>query len=443
MTMLSQKLKSAGYTTHFVGKWDAGSATWDHTPEGRGFDSSLIYFGHRINYFSHLGDGCNNMDVFNGTIRDLWDSGAPATGVNASEFIDYTFLRRSQDVITSFANGGSPFPTSNGPRAAAGQRLWLHHSLHATHDPIQAPQAVMQALNYTDDDETACNASVAWVWPGATASDIACRRQYDALLAVADGVVGGLVQALQAAGLWNDTLLVLTSDNGGQQDMTYNAACNWPLRGGKGSEWEGAIRAAAFVSGGYIPEALRGSVSDAMVHVADWYATFAALVGVDARDGRAAAAGLPPVDSVNVWPNLMRTNDTPARSEFAASTATLLSGNWKLISTLAATRAGWTGTLFPNSSSPERAFDPTRVTANCSAGCLFDVVADPSEHHDLASANPTIVATLTARLQQWRETFYSNNETFPYACPHDVPNANCSCWLATNVYGGYVGPFQL
>ncbi len=46
MTGLATKLKTAGYATHMVGKWDAGMATVDHTPAGRGYDTSLIYFHH-------------------------------------------------------------------------------------------------------------------------------------------------------------------------------------------------------------------------------------------------------------------------------------------------------------------------------------------------------------------------------------------------------------
>ena len=45
MTALGSVMRSGGYSTHVVGKWDVGMATPDHTPEGRGFDSSLIYYG--------------------------------------------------------------------------------------------------------------------------------------------------------------------------------------------------------------------------------------------------------------------------------------------------------------------------------------------------------------------------------------------------------------
>ena len=38
---MASKLKEAGYLTHQVGKWDAGMATWDHTPRGRGYVRTL------------------------------------------------------------------------------------------------------------------------------------------------------------------------------------------------------------------------------------------------------------------------------------------------------------------------------------------------------------------------------------------------------------------
>ena len=46
MTGLGALMKRGGYRTHFAGKWDAGMATWDHTPRGRGYDSALSYFHH-------------------------------------------------------------------------------------------------------------------------------------------------------------------------------------------------------------------------------------------------------------------------------------------------------------------------------------------------------------------------------------------------------------
>ena len=46
MTGMSAVLKGAGYATHYTGKWDCGMATEEHTPKGRGYDTSLFYFHH-------------------------------------------------------------------------------------------------------------------------------------------------------------------------------------------------------------------------------------------------------------------------------------------------------------------------------------------------------------------------------------------------------------
>ena len=62
------------------------------------------------------------------------------------------------------------------------------------------------------------------------------------------------------------------------------------------SDWEGGVRGAAFVAGGLVPPAMRGSKNADPMHLADWYTTFAALSGADPTDYSAAEAGLPPVD---------------------------------------------------------------------------------------------------------------------------------------------------
>jgi len=73
---------------------------------------------------------------------------------------------------------------------------------------------------------------------------------------------------------------VVSSDNGGP----LGSANNFPLKGGKFSDWQGGIRVNAFVTGGYLPENMRGQKTEGYIHIADWYATFCALAGVDPTD---------------------------------------------------------------------------------------------------------------------------------------------------------------
>jgi len=83
------------------------------------------------------------------------------------------------------------------------------------------------------------------------------RQYYAAMVNLLDDNVGRVVNMLQDAGLWNDTLLVASSDNGGPVGDGYGGN-NWPLKGGKASNWEGGVRANAFVAGGAVPPARRG-----------------------------------------------------------------------------------------------------------------------------------------------------------------------------------------
>ena len=87
---------------------------------------------------------------------------------------------------------------------------------------------------------------------------------------------------------------------------------NYPLRGSKVSDFEGGVRAVAFLSGGYLPISVRGGRHTGYIHVADWYGTLSKLVGVDPSDN---VPGLPPVDSNDFWPSVLVPNATSTGRE--------------------------------------------------------------------------------------------------------------------------------
>ena len=76
-----------------------------------------------------------------------------------------------------------------------------------------------------------------------------------------------LANALAAAGIANQTLIVFTTDNGGPaQGFNSNMACNWPLRGTKRTLWEGGVRGVGFVAGAVTAAAGSRNTTQAFTH---------------------------------------------------------------------------------------------------------------------------------------------------------------------------------
>ena len=88
-----------------------------------------------------------------------------------------------------------------------------------------------------------------------------------ALITHADQLLGRLVHSLRDAGMWDETLVIHLSDNGGQVNWVEEEVQgnNWPLRGMKRSLFEGGVRVPAFVGGGALPYPARGRVLDGYI----------------------------------------------------------------------------------------------------------------------------------------------------------------------------------
>jgi arylsulfatase I/J len=124
--------------------------------------------------------------------------------------------------------------------------------------------------------------------------------------------------------MWENTLLVVFSDNGGAiflnspreniKNGVTGGGNNYPLRGGKFGNHEGGIRVNAFVAGGYVPLQKRGTVENGLIAMEDWYTTFCSIAGCSIVDESANSVGLPKVDGVNMLPLLLgETNISPRR----------------------------------------------------------------------------------------------------------------------------------
>ena len=187
------------------------------------------------------------------------------------------------------------------------------------------------------------------------------------------------------------------------------------------------VRVNSWASGGLIPPIMRGRKLTGLVALWDWYGTFAALAGVDQTDHRAAAAGLPPVDSVNQWPWISGQTDAPPRRElaiggcaephdtFCTSSGTIVQGYimddghgalWKLL-VGEVWQDGYTGPDYPNNSI---VVDYNTHWGHCNAsGCLFELHGDPTEHSNLAAmvAHAPLLEEMHRRLAAANATVFS------------------------------------
>jgi len=220
--------------------------------------------------------------------------------------------------------------------------LFFNYCFHLVHEPLEVPAPYYEAAVLVGDDFENY------------------RRTYAAMVHFLDDAVGNVTSLLKQKQMYDDTLVLFLSDNGGAafNGEGGSAGNNWPLRGGKLQNWQGGIRVAAFASGGWLQQhapARAGSRLDGLVSIADIYATLAALAGVDPTDQRAAAANLPPIDSLDLVPYLMGTVDASPRSaihlDLNAAVARLADGRlWKLIIGVEP-KGCWSGPLSPNASS--------------------------------------------------------------------------------------------
>ena len=334
---LAKHLRDGGYLTALVGKWHLGDA--NHAPETHGFDLNLggTHWGAPATYWwPYSGAG-----RFGAQFRYVPGLGFGRPG-------EYLTDRLTDEALRVIDHAGDrPF------------FLYLAH--HAPHTPIEAkPDDVRHFQSRLRPDLRHRNPT------------------YAAMLKSLDEGVGRVLDHLRARGLEDRTIVVFTSDNGGQMNVDpparpgEPATRNAPLRSGKGSLYEGGIRVPMIVRWpGITP---RGAVSEAPVLLADLFPTLLRAAGRPLPDGidgldlsallRDPAARLGRDALYFHYPHYYETT-TPAGAVRA--------GDWKLL----------------------EYFEDGRTE-------LYNLSADPGEERDLASFEPARAAELRTRLARWR-----------------------------------------
>ena len=191
----------------------------------------------------------------------------------------------------------------------------------------------------------------------------------------------------------------------------------------------------AFVSGGYVPEKVRGSKLNGMIHIADWYGTLCSIAGVSSYDAEAAQSNLPPVDSVNVWPMLSGKNMTSPRQTILVNEKLLVHNQWKYVphgTTMIESAAG--GPVYPNATTDATNdwIDSHNYHCTQPNGCLWNVVKDISETNECSSEYPSIVKMMKTIMKKEIATIWSTSHTNSLQCKT----------TAMGTYNGFYGPWK-
>jgi len=191
--LIPDLLSRAGYHTALVGKWHLGLES-PNTPNERGFDHFHGFLGDMMDdYYTHRRHNINYMRLNESEI----DPEGHATDL---------FSRWSVEYIRDRARSGQPF--------------FLYLAYNAPHTPIQPPEEWVARVMKRE--------------PGIDTR----RAKLIALIEHMDDGIGNVMAALAESGVERNTLVIFTSDNGGQVGV---GACNGPLRGGKQDMYEGGI----------------------------------------------------------------------------------------------------------------------------------------------------------------------------------------------------------
>ena len=224
--------------------------TSSHRIQRRGFDTFFGYYlACQVDYWYH-GAGAQACG-FNGPgdpITDLSNSTAHPDVIAGARGLNGTYNR------DLFANEAERLIVLHGAELAsgvlpAGTPLYMYLAFQNVHSASTLPELTNQAPKGTVD-KYATTVNDTWKVAGGMITEL-------------DAGVAVVLEALDTAGMLDNSVLAFCSDNGGPLDHATNA----PLRGGKHTTWEGGLRVTAWVYSPLFPPASRGMVWNGMMYV--------------------------------------------------------------------------------------------------------------------------------------------------------------------------------
>jgi arylsulfatase A-like enzyme len=312
---IGTQLKKAGYDTILIGKWHMGNIP-EFGPNRHGFDEFFGINGSSADYFTHYN---------NGGRPDLYEN---LTLSDQQGYLTDLFTDRA----VQYLGRAHPRP------------FFMSLQYNAPHWPWEGPTD--QALAKNSAGTAGGNNAI-----------------YGEMVKSMDSGIGKVFEALRKANLERNTLVVFTSDNGGER---YSV--NWPFQFQKMYLWEGGIRIPAIVRWpGVVPA---GKVTNQVVLTMDWSATFLEVAGAKADPAY-------PFDGESVMSVCAGSRSAFDRTVFwrlrTKPQAAARMGNWKYL-------------------------------RDAVAEHLFDLALDPGEADDLKDKQADTFEKIRAEYKKWEST---------------------------------------
>lgn len=326
--LLPACLVKVGYQTALVGKWHLGLDR-PNIPTARGFAYFHGFLGDMMDdYWNHRRLGFNYMRENDHKI----DPPGHATDLFSEWACDYLRACREK----------SP-----------GQPFFLYLAYNAPHVPVQPPEEWLNRYRQRQPEASEKRAKLA------------------AFIEHLDDGVGRVLKTLDEIGLADNTIVVFTSDNGGQLDVGAN---NGPYRAGKGTMYEGGIRVPMIVR--WPGKIKPGSQSEVVALTMDLFPTLLEAAGAIAPADRSG------VSLLRVWLNEQE-KDFPARDLFwirlegpiAGFSYAIRRGSYKLLR-------------------------PAPKQKGSLPDELYDLAADPYERKELSQTRPEVFREMSRLLEE-------------------------------------------
>lgn len=340
---LAEALKENGYRTFFAGKWHLGAEGF--TPEEQGYEINKGGF--------HWGTppGGYHSPYKNSKLSDD-EPGAE---------LPLRLGRETADFITEKSKQNEPF-------FAMLSFYSVHGPIHCSENRWKKYQAKAENMGLTDREEPR------FLFDRTQeVRQVQDHPVYAGMMAALDDAVGLVLEAIEASGEKDNTVVIFTSDNGGVSSGDGYATSCLPMRGGKGRQWEGGIRQPYYIAWPGVTD--RGGTTETLATGMDFYPTILEIAGLSQKPDQH-------LDGVSLVPAL-RGETVKERPLFwhyphygnqgGEPSAMMMNDNWKLI----------------------HYFEDGRNE-------LYAIAEDIGETEDLAGKHPDVVENMEQSLKKWQ-----------------------------------------